>query len=178
LQPFGPTNPVPFDPRTSTFIPDLSVEDNHIRSVESRKLGLYGCKVYNSAVQVIPDTTDLALTYDTEAFDVGGFFDADADDETLTVTYSGVYLVGVFIEIESDADGARKLSIFINGTEDVGVSQPPRPGGPTRMGGSWPLPLMAGDTITAEVRHNAGNDLDISAGESNNFLSCILLGTV
>jgi hypothetical protein len=177
LKPFGPTNPVPFDPRTSTFIPELSIDDVHVRNVNARKLSTFGVKVFRSTAQTIADATPTNIAFDMTAFDQGNFFDASVDDETLTVPFTGIYHVTAFVEFETNTTGDRRLTIVVDGTNDVSAATP-APNLPWRNVATAPMLLEAGTTLQAEVSQTSTGNLDINMGEENNFLSAILAGHV
>jgi hypothetical protein len=176
--PFHSSNPKAFDLRTKTFIPEASVSDIHVHDVGVRKLGLFGAKVYNTGSQLVGTGTTATLSYDTEAFDVGDFFDEPTDDETLVIPFTGVYICTGAVEWASHATGSRRVCVVIDGTDNVTTAVKASDAAPTRIQATAPLLLEKGTEVTCSVSQNSGGNLSVSSGEDNNFLSCVLMGTV
>ena len=182
VRPFGSfprLNPKPFDPRESVFIPDLGVDDSKIRSVSPRKMRLIGAKVYDSATQAIADDAAYhALVFDTEAFDQGDLF-ASAFNTRLTIPYTGIWLVSAFISYAPNGSGLRRLRLRKNAAtvlieaiyDNLNTVN-------TTASVAAPFLLTAGDYIEAETRQNSTGNLNILAGEDDNFFSAIFLGAI
>ena len=183
---FGPVRPAldswpvleaqPFDPRTSTFIPDLSVMDKHIAEVSPRKVRLIGAKCYDSTTQTIADDTATGKEFDSTEFDTDGMFNNTND--TLVIPYYGIWLVSAYCEFASNATGRRKLILQLNGADNIAFTANAVSGAASQLAASFPLLLDASDTLGFDVYQNSTGNLDTSAGVANNFLSAIYIGSV
>lgn len=67
---------------------------------------LAGCKVTLAADFNIPDATDTAVVWDTEAFDTASMHSAGTNPSRITIPEDGTYLVGFHASMETDGAGA------------------------------------------------------------------------
>jgi hypothetical protein len=171
-----PLNPVPFDPRISVFIPDRSVSDRHILDVSPRKMRLIGAKIYDSTTQTFTTAVEADKEFDTAAFDTAGMFNNTGD--VLTIPYPGIWLVTIYAEFAASAAGRRLARIKLNGSGALttNVAAPSAGGGNLTL--TTTMLLTAGDTLGMSCLQNSGGNLDTNSGESNNFLSAVLLGSI
>ena len=77
-----------------------------------------GVRVTDASTQSVPNNTQTAVEFDTEAFDTDGFHDNAVNNVRLTVPSgkAGKYHIGGSSGLAANATGARQLSIRLNGT--------------------------------------------------------------
>lgn len=180
LRPFDSTNPIPFDPRTPTFTPLQSIHDDHITDLNSRKIRMFGVKVYNSGTQSIADDGSYHdVVWDTAEFDQGDLWTSD-DSETITIKYAGVWIITGYVAFAADVDGIRRLRLVLNGSTNLQTSMNPSMGAATETPVFISAPLLfdAGDTIKLQARQNSGAALNILGGSDDNFFSAIFQGVI
>jgi hypothetical protein len=179
LKPFDSVYPIPFDPRTPTFIPSGSVANEHVNDVSSRKLTLFGIKVTRSTTQSIPDSTSPAISYDTVIFREG-FAAPAASFTAVRIPYTGIYRITCIVEYAADADGFRNIALEIDsdGTFREGQRLPATATGVWRGSFATDRKLTANQTVGIITTHNAGAATNINAGEDNNALSVIYVGGI
>lgn len=181
IRPYGAfpsQQPQPFDPRSNIFIPDRSVHDAQISDVSPRKMRLIGAKVYPSAVQSIADDGAVhARTFNTVAFDTASMFSNSAD--TLTVPFSGIWLISALQEFAANATGRRRMRLLVNGSADLSFNVDAASAGTTILTLlGVPRLMTAGDTLAFDLLQNSGGALDANGSEANCFLSAIYQGAI
>lgn len=169
----------PFDPRSGTFVPDDSIEDQHISGVDARKINLLGAKVYSDVTQAIADDGAFhALVFDTEVWDEGEIWN-DGNPTRLTIPYSGVYAISGFMSFADDPTGIRAARIQKNGVMGLGrVNVAAIAGFATDVAVHMIERFDAGDWIQLEARQNSGGDLDVEAGQDDNFFAIDFRGVI
>jgi len=170
----------PFDTRSSTFIPDLSVDNSKIRNVSPTKLDLIGAKVYRTTTQSIDDATPTAISFDAEEFDAGDLWVSSAATK-LTVPYEGIYSIVGYAEFAASATLTQaRVYIYSNGAAIVKQKFLPIGAAVTT---EMPIPYVgrfsAGDYLELYVRQTDSGSaaLDTVAGVTGNFLSAVFLGS-
>ena len=88
----------------------------HAADVDAHHPNDIGARVYNSAVQAIPNTTWTALTFDSERYDTDAIHSLSSNTDRLTCKTAGKYLIHGQVSIEANADPQRYLRIYLNGT--------------------------------------------------------------
>jgi len=75
------------------------------------------CRVYKSAVQSIPDSTNTAIQFNTVRYDTDGMFDS-VTNTRITFKAAGKYSIGGCIEFAAIGPGAtlKFVQILLNGT--------------------------------------------------------------
>ncbi len=180
LDPFDSSAAIPFDPRTPTFIPAESVASEHVRELNSRKLRLFGAKVYNSATQSIAsDAAFHALTFDVAAWNQGGFW-VSGTPTRLRIPFSGVYAITGFMAYAGAALGIRQARILLNGATGLGRYKTATLGAGTGTEVSITTfqRLTAGDYIELEAQQDSGAGLNIQDGEDDNFFVIDFRGVI
>lgn len=128
-----------------------------------------GAMVIKNADQAIGNNSTTVVIWQTETYDVGGWF-ASSGDSRMTVP-SGVSYVRVYAQLNmaNSATGRREVSILTNG----GASSPrplwrelnPDASVTTTMSFvSPPIPVVAGDYFEVTMFQNSGGDLDCKTG--------------
>ncbi len=164
--------PQPFDPRQGIFIPEQSISNPQVHDISPRKLTGLGCKVYNSAAQAIPTATPTFLTFDTERWDQGGFFNSGVSTSKVYAPYAGIYDVVAYAEFAASAVGNyRSIVMYLNAAGGQNQLLVPIAGGSnTQVCVSTSYRLSAGDYLQVSVKQDSGGNLNVNAGEANNFL--------
>ncbi len=121
-------------------------------------------RVTKSANQAIASGSFIDLTFDQEDFDQGGIHDNVTNNERLTVSKAGFYLVMYNVEFSATVTGnMRGARIFKNGT-DAFAEQRNRTVSnlePTTVTGGDFIELAANDYVTLQAIHNDGASLDV-----------------
>lgn len=129
-----------------------------------------GCRVFNSANQVIATATVTTLTFDSERFDTDGMHSTAVNTSRITIAAPGKYLIGACINWDVSALGQRFHRFMLNGaTEILRLRNPPVAGGV--LGSTYVLEtvydLAAGDFVEVQVQQDTGGNLNVAA--SPNF---------
>jgi hypothetical protein len=83
------------------------------------------CKLGHSLAQSIANTTNTALTWNTELYDPRGMHSTSSNPTRVTPPDAGVYDVEATVAFFGNATGSRELYFRVNGTdEDPGVNVP------------------------------------------------------
>jgi len=77
--------------------------------------GFIGCRVYNSGNQSISNSTDTAITFDTESFDTDSMHSTSSNTSRITFTTAGTYAIGGVVQFDTSATGRRILNARLNG---------------------------------------------------------------
>jgi len=135
-----------------------------------------GCHLYKSGTQSINNSTDTALTWDSEQFDTDTFHSTSTNTSRITIPSgkAGKYLFTGRINWATNATGSREFKFFKNGVEQFWQ---PVAVAPTQTGNTWTTIYDAAvsDYFEAYVWQNSGGALTTIAGTSAEF-SCQYLG--
>lgn len=136
------------------------------------RLGI-GVAVYNSGNQTIADTTNTAVTFDSERWDEAGYHSTVTNTERLTVPtgYAGWYSIAFNVRYANNTTGVRDAAIRLNGSTFIAYNRQNASGGlsTTVVGIATVYYLAAGDYVEAICQQTSGGNLDITAG--GNFAS-------
>lgn len=82
---------------------------------------LVGCRVTNSAVVSIPNTTVTSLTFNTETYDTDAFHSTSSNTDRITIPAgkAGYYLINYNINYAANATGFRNNAIKLNGGSTI-----------------------------------------------------------
>lgn len=126
-----------------------------------------GAIVYAAAAQSVATATDVALVFDTEAFDTAAFHDNVTNNTRLSAVTgkTGKYLVSSSPDFATNGTGTRAVSIRVNGTTTWYLGS--CPGSTSRsvapsVSGIVDLP-MVGDYVEIVVNQNSGGALNVAA---------------
>lgn len=154
-------------------------------SGEPQTLGDFGpaalntmrAKTYLSAATTsIANTTETAIDWTAEAWDVGNLHDLVTTPSRFTIPTGGdgLYFVAAQAQFAADADGIRSIRIFVNGAL---VAQNDIAAGTTAalsFQASALLSLVATDYVEIKVWHSAGAALDLNGStETETFCTVI-----
>jgi hypothetical protein len=119
----------------------------------------------------VANTTDVAVTWDTELFDVGGMHSTSSNTSRFTVPTGGdgLYLITTVVVFAANGTGLRRAQIRKNGAELVGLSGNTVMHGVTAAGDvGVPLTaiadLAAGDYLEVYAWQSSGGALNINSG--------------
>lgn len=86
-----------------------------------------GSRVYNSGTQTINDSTETALTFDSERYDTDAYHSTSSNTSRLVAPVSGYYRIGANVEWDAGVGGIPpgflRLSVRLNGTTVIGSSE-------------------------------------------------------
>lgn len=172
---WAPVNPTPTPPTNVSTIPAGSITDDKLAGgISPLKISGVGIKVYLSAAnQTI--TTGAAgedITFDTVAFNQS-FEDPGASFTTVSIPYTGVYLLQAAVEWSNVDTGGRTVIFEVNGTEVEGERK--KANNTSRSTVTAVRQLSAGDTVGLHVEHDVGADTDVENGEDNCSMTALLL---
>lgn len=124
---------------------------------------LPGCRVYNSTALSIANVTVVALTFDSERYDVGGLHSTSTNTGRITIVTAGKYLVSAAVRWATFAGNTvRAVSIQLNGTtvigEDVSFSA-----GESGTCIATVYALAAADYLEVVVYQDTGGALNVAA---------------
>jgi hypothetical protein len=134
-----------------------------------RSMGFLGCLLSNTGAQSVPDSTFTEMAFDTEDYDIGGWFDPGSSASEVVVP-RGVYRVqmGSQAVFAADATGRRIVRNLKGGALTPGSGELRANaigfGASSMNNAGMPFPAAAGDVLTTEVWQNSGADLDLNAG--------------
>jgi hypothetical protein len=81
------------------------------------------CKLGHSLAQSIANTTDTALTWNTELYDPRGMHSTSSNPTRVTPPDAGIYIVQAVVAFFANTTGSRELYFRVNGTdEDPGMN--------------------------------------------------------
>ena len=136
-----------------------------------------GCAVTRTSNQTISNNTATAIEWNSEEYDTDGFHDNVTNNSRLTIPSGkgGKYLISGAIIYDADADGARNLSIYKNGTifNYTNIIPTSSSASYTCLAASMVMDLAAGDYIQIYTNHTAGNNLIIYGTDSRIQISKI-----
>ena len=138
--------------------------------------GQYRARAYRVTTnQSVADNTATALSFAAETYDVGSLHDTGTNPSRFTIPSggAGLYLFHAQATFAVDADGYRKIAVFVNGVEQaaqVAVAASAATQTVLQVM-SGPLALSSGDYVEAYVHHTAGNALDIVLGQYTTYAS-------
>ncbi len=124
--------------------------------------GISSASITNSAIQSIPSGSFTNLTFDTEIFDTGNYFDPN-NPSKLIIPADGVYLITATVEFTSNPAGDR--AILTNGSW-VRVWVPAATAGATYISGSSLDTIRAGIEVYLQAFQSSGGPLNI--GDTSN----------
>lgn len=140
-----------------------------------------GCSVYLSASQAIANSTNQAITFDSEEYDTNAFHSTVTNTSRLTIpaSYGGYYRISCLVGFASNATGVRNAKIYKNGTSIFNFSQPiTATGNPQSAGGTATVNLAVGDYIELIALQTSGGNLDAvnASGGRTTFIEIQYLG--
>ena len=123
------------------------------------------CRVYNSANISVNDTTDTALTFNSERYDTDTMHSTAVNTGRITFTTAGTYAVGANVSFAADADGYRTVAIRLGGSTVIAAADVPTvgAGGVTRVAVATEYAFSATNYVEVVVWHNAGAALNVVA---------------
>ena len=127
-----------------------------------------GCRVYNSALQIIANNTETALTFDSERYDTDAFHSTSSNTNRITIPtgLGGRYLVGAGIEFAANATGARILLLKHSSGNAMAENCMPVVSAAIscRMSCNSIYQMAAGDYAEVTVYQNSGGNLNVTVG--------------
>jgi hypothetical protein len=121
--------------------------------------GRYLVRAYNAGTQSIPDAAVTVLSLDSDDFDPYDLHDTVTNNERITLTTDGVYLIGAGLIFETNVTGIRSLRIIINGGNQIISSTAPAGAAAGRMSVATLWNVVAGDYFEAHAFQNSGGPL-------------------
>lgn len=85
----------------------------------AKHLGFLGCRVNRGTDQLIGTSSNVAMQFSAERYDIGDFWNSGANTR-LTPPAPGKYRVGGNLRFEANATGVREIFVRINGTTTIG----------------------------------------------------------
>jgi hypothetical protein len=142
--------------------------------------GQLGCRTTASAAQAIPSATLTSLTWDTEAFDVGGVHSTSTNSSRFTVPAGGAgrWRLAMVTSFAASNSGYRDIYIRKNGTTNLTVARVTNPG--VSVGPAMHLTITDvaadGDYYEFAVYQNTGGALNANDNTTLNYGEAIRLG--
>lgn len=139
--------------------------------------GVPATKVYNTAVQAIPNGVSTVVAFDAEIFDTDGMHDTVTNNSRITIKTPGLYSITAASDWAVNATGIRMLEIRKNGAglpQEFAHQSTPSSSTYARQTMAVTLMLAAGDYIDLSVYQTSGSPLNLSGGAA---LSAVLIGS-
>jgi len=133
------------------------------------------CAVTHDANQSISSGSETTLAFNTETFDTDTMHDNATNNNRITFTTAGTYLVSAYVQVEANASGRRHLGIRKNGAGNRLVVIQTAPSISEGWGNAVSVLLEADATDWVEVRflQTSGSSLDIQATNSSPWFSAV-----
>ncbi len=123
-----------------------------------------GARAYNNSSQTISNTTDTAITLNSERYDYGNLHSTVTNTSRLTAQAGGVYHISASANFAANATGLRVIYIRLNGTTDIcGQSSPGSASNSTSLSVNTLYYLNAGDYVEMYVYQASGGNLSINS---------------
>lgn len=160
--------------RLEQVIPDFGNDGVDPKTLDAGQLNPnHKGKATLTSAQSIANDTPQTVTWDSEEIDVGDIIDLGTNDDRITVSQAGVYLVVCHAVFASNATGRRSVGAIRNGSGSLGSEALPASSGvTTNLTFTVPFTLAASDYISMSVRQNSGGALNLNIGS---FLAVIKL---
>lgn len=139
-------------------------------------------RVFHSTTQNVSSGVVTALSFDSEAYDLGtpssNMHDTATNNERITIRVAGLYLVQAFVRSSVNTTGYRFAIVTLNGTTQIG-----RVGGPAvNTGGAttqvccvFPYRFAVNDYFTVSLSQDSGSTLTTIAGVDSTSMSATWL---
>jgi hypothetical protein len=122
-----------------------------------------GCRVYNSAAQSIPNSTQTNLSFNTERYNNGGMHSTISNNSRITAQKAGVYVITGNVEFASNATGMRVVGVILNGATPMAeVRIPAVNGNTTILSVSTLLHMAINDYVELFVYQDSGGALNVT----------------
>jgi hypothetical protein len=142
-------------------------------------LKIDACRVYNSVNLTIANSTDTALTFDSELFDTNNLHSTTTNTSRLTAQTAGIYVVFATVEWQGSATGVRSIYFRLNGTTKVAWLEEPTNSDVPRQTLSTVLALNVNDYLEVVVGQNSSASLSIiAATQYSPHFGMAMIGTL
>lgn len=142
----------------------------------NKNLGI-GCKLTHSLNQSIASDMWVTLNFDTEIFDDNNFHNTVTNNQQITITVKGRYLIGGIIQWDANSIGRREIGIAKNGTIITSTSQTPVMSPDfTQMHCQTIDDLNIGDYLELKVFQSSGNPLNIKSSNTSPYFYIVKVG--
>ena len=138
--------------------------------------GVPAARVFSDTNQSIPTGgATTPLTYNREAYDVGGFFDPATPDRFVVPT-GGLYAIDAGARWDTNATGDRTALVTVDGAFVVSSSQRAANGTATRQSISTAMRLSAGAVVQVQGAQTSGAPLNMEGNGEQVNLAITWLG--
>ncbi len=120
-----------------------------------------GARVYNNADITIANSTETALTFNTERYDTDSIHSTSSNTSRLTCQTAGKYLIIGQASFYNNNTGIRTIVIKLNNTTSIGQDLRAAPVGDVWFGTSTKYNLSVGDYVELKVVQTSGDNLDV-----------------
>jgi hypothetical protein len=143
--------------------PSFAFTNGNIKIVSIKESTAIGARVYNNANLSIANTTDTALTFNSERFDTDSIHSTSSNTSRLTCQTPGVYLIHADVSFAINASGLRFVYLRLNGTTIIAESSmmPISTGARSHMVVTTLYELDAGDYVEVLVYQTSGGSLTV-----------------
>ena len=119
------------------------------------------CRVYNSANISIPDSTNTALTFNSERYDTDTMHSTAVNTGRITFTTAGKYHVATSLTFAANSSGVRLAFIRLNGATTIARHSHPGDTGDLSFGTDYSF--AAADYVEVLVYQTSSGALNVSA---------------
>ena len=137
-----------------------------------------GCRLYKSTGQTIADTTNTAITFDSETYDTNTFHDNSTNNSRITIPSgkAGYYLFVCKWSINESPTGYRQVELRKNGSAVDRTSIRGTSSGQNFVTLSTVQSVAVGDYFEFYVYQNAAENLGAESGTLQTVFSAAYLG--
>ena len=115
----------------------------------------------HSANQSMASGSDVTLAFDQETYDTDTMHDTVTNNERLTATTAGKYIIGCQVSITGNGNGTRYIQLRLNGTTTIGVAVDGAPvAGNTGLVAVSMWDMVATDYVTCVATQTSGSTLN------------------
>jgi hypothetical protein len=139
----------------------------------------YGCQLQKSVSQSVANNSYVALTFQTESVDVGGYHTGTSSKIIIPSGKAGTYLFTGQVSYATSGSGLRFCVFYKNGSQ---VATGNSAFGSTTYDtttGTLILTVAVADEIELYARQNSGGSLDVYGEDTDNYVTrfgCVFLG--
>jgi hypothetical protein len=142
----------------------LTVTDGGAGSTATLDLNAIGARVYNDTSISVADSTNTAITYNTEVYDTDTIHDLGANTNRLTCKTAGYYIIAGSFIYAANATGNRRAFIYLNNTTLLcdDFDDDPKAADPCRLSLVTIYQLAVNDYVEILTWQSSGGALNIT----------------
>lgn len=159
------TDPANFPAQIQDFAQDVDLDVQAQVNRINTAMAAPSARVIATANQAIPSNTPTFVTFATEEYDNAAMGNLGVNNDRLTITSTGIYLVQASVTFASNGNAAvngRQMAINVGGVNQATESRAGSQTISTELTVSFPMQLAAAAFVRIEVTHSSGAALNIT----------------